>query len=124
MKFTVEKTTYPLERPFVITGHTFINLEAVTVTLEKDGCVGRGEGDGVYYLGETQDSMHSQLEAIREEVQKDITREELQYLLPAGGARNALDCALWDLEAKTKRVGIWDLLGIVPKKLNLSLIHI
>ena len=118
MKFKVEKTTYPLERPFAITGHTFINLEAVTVTLEQDGFIGRGEGDGVYYLGETQDSMFTQLEDVRPRVERGLTREELQDLLPPGGARNALDCALWDLEAKTKDSSIWALVGIEPKQLN------
>ena len=61
MRYEVVPMTLPLERPFSITGHTFINLEAVVVTLTRDGHVGRGEGDGVYYLGESQESMLSQL---------------------------------------------------------------
>lgn len=110
--------TLPLERPFSITGHTFINLEAVVVTLTKDGHVGRGEGDGVYYLGESQQSMVDELESVRHHVEAGITKEQLQDLLPAGGARNALDCALWDLEAKTTGQRIWKLLGMQPKTLN------
>ena len=110
--------TLPLERPFSITGHTFINLEAVVVTLTRDGHVGRGEGDGVYYLGESQESMLSQLETVRRQVEAGISRAELQDLLPAGGARNALDCALWDLEAKSSGQRIWNLLGIQPKTLT------
>lgn len=118
MKYQVERLTIPLERPFVITGHTFINLEAVMVTLEQDGHVGRGEGDGVYYLGESQDSMFEQLEAIRADVERGITREQVAQLLPAGGARNALDCALWDLECKSNGKSIWDQVGIKPKTLT------
>ena len=118
MKYQVEPLTIPLERPFVITGHTFINLEAVMVTLEKDGHLGRGEGDGVYYLGESQDSMFEQLEAIRAEVEKGVTRDELAQLLPAGGARNALDCALWDLGCKSEGKSIWESTGIKPKSLT------
>ena len=118
MEFQVEKMTLPLERPFVITGHTFTNLEAVVVTLTRDGFQGRGEGDGVYYLGENQASMFDQLESVRNQVEQGITREELQNLLPAGGARNALDCALWDLEAKTSGQRIWKLLGMQPKTLT------
>jgi L-alanine-DL-glutamate epimerase-like enolase superfamily enzyme len=118
MEFKVEKLTLPLERPFVITGHTFINLEAVVVTVTQNGHRGRGEGDGVYYLGETQDKMFNQLEAVRNQVEAGITRQELQDLLPAGGARNALDCALWDLEAKTSGQRIWQLLGMQPKTLT------
>ena len=110
--------TLPLERPFAITGHTFTNLEAVVVTLTKDGNVGRGEGDGVYYLGETQQSMLQELEDVRSRVEAGITREELQEMMQAGGARNALDCALWDLEAKTSGERIWKLLGMQPKTLN------
>lgn len=110
--------TLPLERPFVITGHTFTNLEAVVVTLNNAGHQGRGEGDGVYYLGETQASMFDQLESVRGRVEKGINREELQDMLPAGGARNALDCALWDLEAKTSGQRIWKLLGMQPKTLT------
>ena len=110
--------TLPLERPFVITGHTFVNLEAVVVTLTSDGHVGRGEGDGVYYLGETQESMLQELESVRRQVEAGITRAELQDLLPAGGARNALDCALWDLEAKSSGQRIWKLLGMQPKTLT------
>lgn len=118
MEFRIERMTLPLERPFVITGHTFISLEAVVVTLTQDGHRGRGEGDGVYYLGETQDTMFNQLEAVRKQVEAGITREQLQELMPAGGARNALDCALWDLEAKSSGKRIWELLGIQPKTLN------
>lgn len=110
--------TLPLERPFVITGHTFVNLEAVVVTLRKDGHVGRGEGDGVYYLGETQESMLQELESVRKQVEAGITRADLQDLLPAGGARNALDCALWDLETKSSGQRIWKLLGMQPKTLT------
>ena len=118
MKFDVERLTIPLERPFVITGHTFINLEAVVVTLTQDGHVGRGEGDGVYYLGETQESMVRDLEAMRKHVELGLSRAELQEMMPAGGARNALDCALWDLEAKSSGKAIWELLEIEPKALT------
>jgi L-Ala-D/L-Glu epimerase len=118
LKYEVVPMTLPLERPFVITGHTFVNLEAVVVTLTEDGYVGRGEGDGVYYLGESQQSMLDELESIRKRVEVGITRAELQDLLPAGGARNALDCALWDLEAKSSGQRIWEMLGMKPKALT------
>ncbi len=118
MKYEITPMTLPLERPFVITGHTFTNLEAVVVTLRDGENVGRGEGDGVYYLGESQQSMMDQLESVRTRVETGMTREELQDALPAGGARNALDCALWDLECKSSGQRIWKLLGIQPKTLN------
>lgn len=54
---------------------------------------------GIFYEGETMDSMAAQLQSVADEVSKGVTHDALQELLPYGGARNALDCALWDLEA-------------------------
>lgn len=118
MQLTVEKHSRPLAQPFSITGHTFTNLNAVWVRLEQDGHIGRGEGCGVYYLGETQDSMIYEIESVRTQIEAGIDRKQLQQLLPAGGARNALDCALWDLECKTVGKSIWEQLSIAPKQLK------
>lgn len=117
MRFSVEKRSYPLASPFVITGHEWVNSDTVWVLLEQDGAVGRGEGVGVYYLNETQESMFAQLEGIRSAVESGITRAELAKLLPAGGARNALDCALWDLECKLAGETIWQRLELSPREL-------
>jgi L-Ala-D/L-Glu epimerase len=117
MKYQIEARSFALGQPFVITGHTWTHANAVWVTLEQDGAVGRGEGLGVYYLSETQGSMIAQLESVRAEVENGITRAELQRLLPAGGARNALDCALWDLECKSRGESIWRLVNLDPKPL-------
>jgi len=59
--------------------------------------------------------MLEQIEAVRADIEAGLTREALQELLPAGGARNAVDCALWDLEAKQKQSSIWALTGVTPK---------
>ena len=116
--YKISAANFPLEKPFVITGHTFETLESVQVTLERNGHLGHGEGDGVYFLGESQAGMISDLESVRREVEAGISRVELQELLPAGGARNALDCALWDLEAKESGKTIWELTGISPRQLT------
>jgi L-alanine-DL-glutamate epimerase-like enolase superfamily enzyme len=118
MEMRVEKRNFPLHTPFVITGYTFTELEAVWVTLSDGNHQGRGEACGVYYLGDTQDSMVEQLEAVRSEVEQGATRADIQHLLPAGGARNALDCALWDLECKKAGVSIWQLLELDPHRLT------
>src|SRR5947207_15920952 len=55
--------------------------------------------------------MSQQLAAVAPAVEAGLTRSQLQRLLPAGGARNALDCALWDLEAKTTGVSVWSRAG-------------
>ncbi len=52
---------------------------------------------------------------VANEIRAGVSREELQQLLPAGGARNAIDCAMWDLECKKYGKSIWDLVGIQPK---------
>jgi len=118
MEMLVEKKNFPLHSPFVITGYTFTELEAVWVTLTEGEHRGRGEACGIYYLGDTQDSMMAQLEQVRSAVESGATRLDIQELLPPGGARNALDCAYWDLECKVSGQTIWQLLGIAPHELT------
>ena len=59
--------------------------------------------------------MFEQVDRLADDIRQGITREDLQELLPAGGARNAVDCALWDLECKKTGKTIWQLTGIDPK---------
>ena len=117
MKMTVETVRRPLAAPFVITGYTFTHLDAVWVTLGHDGAIGRGEGVGMYYLGENPETMSQELGSVRDAVESGATRLDVQRLLPRGGARNALDCAYWDLECKTAGQTIWQVLDIAPQAL-------
>jgi L-alanine-DL-glutamate epimerase-like enolase superfamily enzyme len=117
MKMTVETVRRPLGAPFVITGYTFSHLDAVWVVLEHGGARGRGEGVGMYYLGESPETMSLQLEGVRDAVESGATRHDIQSLLPPGGARNALDCAYWDLECKATGQTIWQILEIAPEPL-------
>lgn len=107
---------WEMETPFTITGHTFYGAEVLFVTLTENGRRGRGEGAGVYYLEESGASMLKQAESVRRALQDGLDREGLREMLPAGGARNAIDCALWDLEAKLSGRSIWDLTGIAPRE--------
>lgn len=118
MKMTVEAHTFPLAAPFSITGHTFTELQTVWVTLEASGVQGRGEGTGSYYLGETPATIMAELESVRSQVESGVSRQELSELLPIGGARNALDCALWDLECKMTGSTVWKLLKLEPRELT------
>ncbi|MEO8809583.1 MAG: dipeptide epimerase [Rhodanobacter sp.] len=103
----------PTKAPFRITGYTFTAFEGLLVSLEDDdGHVGRGEGLGVYYFDDTPPKMLEQVLAMREQIEAGITREQLQQLLPPGGTRNALDCALWELEAKRSGKSVWQLAGL------------
>ena len=115
VRLGVHRESWPMKAPFVITGHVFESLESVVVTLESDGAEGRGEGVPVYYLNESAPEMLDQIEAIRPEIERGLTREALQEALPPGGARNAVDCAMWDLEASRAGKSIWDLTGIAPQ---------
>ncbi|WP_426700258.1 dipeptide epimerase [Rhodanobacter sp. Col0626] len=102
---------WAMTAPFHITGYTFTEIETLVVTLHEDGRSGRGEALGVYYHHDTPASMLLQVEALRERIEAGVTRQQLLQLLPAGGARNAIDCALWDLEAKRSGRPVWMLAG-------------
>lgn len=112
MHLHIDIERWPLKAPFRITGYTFTESEVIVVTLTEGGVSGRGEAAGVYYRGESPQSMARQLEAISPQLEEGVTREALRSLLPAGGARNALDCALWDLEARTSGVPVWQIAGL------------
>ncbi|HKT42302.1 MAG TPA: dipeptide epimerase [Rhodanobacteraceae bacterium] len=105
----IEKRT--LKSPFHITGYTFTGFDALVVTLREGGCIGRGEAQGVYYMHDNPPGMLDQIEALRDRIERGITRTELLDCLPPGGARNALDSALWDLEAKQTGMPVWKLAG-------------
>ena len=111
--------SWPIKAPFHITGYTFTAFDALIVELtDGSGLIGGGEAQGVYYHQDTPVTMLAQIEALRTRIEAGITRKELQQLLPAGGARNVLDCALWDLEAKRVGKPVWQLAGLdAPKPL-------
>ncbi|MGA7994657.1 MAG: N-acetyl-D-Glu racemase DgcA [Bradyrhizobium sp.] len=87
--------------------------EAVTVVAEvgRSGHIGRGECVPYPRYGETPEATLAALEAMREPLSRGLDRQALQAAMPPGAARNALDCALLDLEAKTSGKRVWDLLG-------------
>lgn len=101
-----------LAQPFRIAGHVFDAMPATVVQLTHAGVTGRGEGAGVYYTNDTPDGMLQQLEGLRGQIEQGLSRASLQTLLPAGGARNALDAALWDLEAKLSGVPVFQRAGL------------
>jgi len=112
VKLTVQTKYWKLREPFVIARGTYTTSDVIIVELQDGPHVGRGEAAGVDYHGETPDSMVAQVEAVRSKIEAGVTRAELLKLLPIGGARNALDAALWDLEAKRTGRRAWDLAGV------------
>jgi L-alanine-DL-glutamate epimerase-like enolase superfamily enzyme len=115
MKMSVHIEEWELIQPFRISNFEWINSRGIVVQLAEGGHLGRGEAQGVFYLDESAESIFEQVHAVAAEIRAGITREELQDLLPAGGARNAIDCAMWDLECKKSGKTIWQLTGIDPK---------
>ncbi len=115
MELSLHIATWELTEPFRITNAEWTHSPCLVVQLIEDGYIGRGEAQGIFYLDETAESILEQVHAVAGEIRKGISREELQHLLPAGGARNAIDCALWDLECKKSGKTIWQLTGIDPK---------
>lgn len=115
MDFSLHITDWQLTEPFRISGNEWITSSCLVVQLGQDGYIGRGEAQGVFYLDETAESIFAQADAVAAEIRKGISRQQLQDLLPAGGARNAIDCAMWDLECKRAGKTIWQLTGIDPK---------
>jgi L-Ala-D/L-Glu epimerase len=112
MKLHTRLEKWALKVPFHITGYTFDVFDALVVSLHEGSHAGRGEALGVYYHDDTPVSMQAQVEALRERIEAGVTRQQLLQLLPAGGARNAIDCALWDLEAKRAGRPVWMLAGL------------
>jgi L-alanine-DL-glutamate epimerase-like enolase superfamily enzyme len=101
-----------LKSPFRISGYVFEATDAVVTTISENGHRGRGEAAGVYYTGDDLPHMLDCIEKARNAIEAGADRTELQALLPPGGARNALDCALWELEAVREGVPVWQLAGL------------
>jgi len=107
---------FPLNKPFRISGHVFSETPVLVAELSDGRHRGRGEGAGVYYLGDDAPHMLAEAERVRGAIERGATREDLQQLLPPGGARNALDCAWWELEAKQAGRPVWALAGLEPPR--------
>ncbi len=91
---------WPLRAPFRISRGVKTAADVVAVELVQGGQRGRGEGVPYARYGETSESVLAQIAGVSAQVEKGLTRAGLVGVLPPGAARNALDCALWDLEAR------------------------
>lgn len=108
----VHADTFKLAQVFTISRGSRTAAEVLTVRVTRDGVTGWGECVPYARYDETLQSVTDQINSLP----ADIDRAALQSALPAGAARNAVDCALWDLEAKTKGVRVWDLIGVAAPK--------
>ena len=101
---------WPLRQPFRISRGSHTEAQIVVLTVSDGEHVGRGESVPLARYNQSIASVLAQVESIQGD--KTLNRQSLQDLLPAGAARNALDCALWDLEAKTSGQRVWQLANI------------
>jgi L-alanine-DL-glutamate epimerase-like enolase superfamily enzyme len=109
---------WPLDRPFTISRGTKTEAVVVTVELKYGGCSGRGEAVPYARYGETPEGVASAIEAMRPALQTGLDRAMLQTAMPPGAARNALDCAYWDFEAKQNGCRAYQLAALpTPKPL-------
>ena len=116
LKLRAEVEKWRLSAPFRISGFVFEELDVVVVTLEDGKHRGRGEASGVYYLGDNAQTMVTAIEAARPGIEQGVDRAALQKLLPPGGARNAVDCALWELDAHRQGTPVWELADLAAPK--------
>ncbi len=114
MKLTINPQFSPLKSVFSISRGAKTEAKTVTVTLEAGGCTGRGECVPYPRYGESIASVTQKIEDIRGTIEAGLDRTRLQSLLPAGAARCAVDCALWDLEAKQTGTPVWKMAGLAP----------
>lgn len=120
MRAEFRRVNWPFASAFRISYRSQTEAETVWAELTVGPLKGRGEGMAVFYHGETIDSILMQLNSIRERLEGGISRAQLQRLLPPGGARNAIDCALWDLESKQAGRRAWELAGVSTVKTLLT----
>jgi L-alanine-DL-glutamate epimerase-like enolase superfamily enzyme len=115
-KLTLKHESWPIAGSFTISRGSKTTAEVVVVTLEEDGAVGRGECVPYGRYGETVAGVLAALEAARPRIEAGLERDTLADVLEPRAARNALDCALWDLHAKQAGKPVWELLGMAQPK--------
>ena len=113
-RLIVSAESWPIAGSFTISRGSRTEARVVVATVEHEGFAGRGECVPYARYGETVEGVAAQIEAMAGAISLGARRADLLTFLPPGAARNALDCALWDLEAKKAGKRVWDLAGL-PK---------
>jgi L-alanine-DL-glutamate epimerase-like enolase superfamily enzyme len=111
-RLNVRRETWPLAKPFAISRGSRTVAEIVVAEITAGVLRGRGEGVPYGRYGETVDGVVAALDAMADAVAGGLDRAALQSAMPPGAARNALDSAFWDLEAKESGTSVWDIAGI------------
>ncbi|MDZ5697614.1 N-acetyl-D-Glu racemase DgcA [Chelativorans sp. M5D2P16] len=111
---TVKIESFPIAGVFRIARGAKTEATVVTCMIGEAGAIGRGECVPYARYGESMESVVAQIETMRGEIAEGIDRQALMERMPAGAARNAVDCALWDLEAKRTSRRVEDLVCAAP----------
>ncbi|AJC79583.1 L-Ala-DL-Glu epimerase protein [Rhizobium etli bv. phaseoli str. IE4803] len=112
----IQMNSFPIAGSFTIARGAKTQAEVITCTLTDDGAEGHGECVPYRRYGETMESVLAQIEAARPLIEAGISRHDLLSAISPGAARNAVDCALWDLEAKQMGQSVASRLGIADPK--------
>ena len=112
----VRTESWPIRGGFAISRGRKTEAQVVVVELTQGDAVGRGECVPYQRYGESLESVVAAIEGLRDALAGGLDRVGLQRTLPAGAARNALDCAFWDLEAQQRGSRVWQLLGLDPPR--------
>jgi len=110
LEFRIEK--WPISGAFTISRGAKTEAAVVVVEISDDGAVGRGECVPYARYGESPESVCTEIGKLTPEIARGMDRRTLQTAMPAGAARNAIDCALWDLEAKRTGASVAALAGV------------
>lgn len=124
MKIKIRKETFPLRETFAISRESKNQAQIVYVELQNENHIGKGECVPYSHYGESPEDVMKTLQALAPELENGLCRQTLQTRLKAGAARNALDCALWDLQAKQNNTQVFQLLGLTKLKPCLGAITI
>ncbi len=116
VKLFIEHKIWPVKGTFRISRSALTEIHTVWVTLQSGTHIGRGECRPYARYGDSVDSVIHQIENIKAKIEQGLSLEDLQSLLPAGPARNAVDCAMWDLRAKQAGKPVYELLGVGAPK--------
>src|SRR5580698_5672542 len=115
-RLTVTRRAWPLARPLTTAHGDETTVDVVVAELSDVESRGRGEGVPLRRYGVSIDSVVAALDAMKGAVFSGLNRDSLQQALPPGAARNALDCAFWDIDAKRAYCSVSDLAGLAPLK--------
>ncbi len=113
---TIRAESWPIAGAFTISRGSKTTAEVVVAEVRDGVHVGRGECVPYARYGETVDGAIGAIEAVRPEIGRGMDRAALLAAMPPGAARNAVDCALWDLEAKSSGHPVWQLAGLASPR--------